>query len=105
MLFLSLVKAGTGNMGCLSSWLIIKEIMNKNIPDFSGLPTDNSSSTNLKYDIISSKFMSGIENHNRNNLPVPLFSASFGLIGAVLQLFVAIVILLGLALRWIWKQF
>ena len=29
-------------------------------------PTDNSSKTNLHYDIIASKFLNGIENHQRS---------------------------------------
>ncbi len=37
-----------------------------NKADFkSFFPTDNSSSTNLKYDLVASKFMTGIENHKR----------------------------------------
>jgi hypothetical protein len=32
-------------------------------------PTDNLPSTQLKYDIVASKFMTGIENHHKRNAP------------------------------------
>lgn len=75
--------------------------MGKNMPDFSGFPTDNSSSTNLKYDIIASKMMTGIENHRRrksHGLPV---TEGFGLIDAVLEGAVAIVVLVFVGIGWI----
>jgi len=78
--------------------------MSKNFPDFGGFPTDNSSSTNLKYDIIASKFMTGIENHNRQKTPAPYFGVAFYLIGAVVELVVGVVLLLGIVLHMIWKS-
>lgn len=58
------------------------EIMRNDIPNLNGFPTDNSPSTQLKYDIIANKFMTGIESHQRRNAPsYPMIS--FGLVGAV----------------------
>ena len=38
-----------------------------NKQDFNNFfPTDNSSRTNVHYDIVASKFMTGIENHQRS---------------------------------------
>jgi hypothetical protein len=72
-----------------------------NLNDF---PTDNSSSTNLKYDIITSKFMTGIRNHERRTSPVPSGGVVFYLIGAVLELALAILGMVFVGLRWIWKR-
>lgn len=76
------------------------------MPDFNSFPTDNSSTTNLKYDIIASKFMTGIENHRRRNAPASTSSVEvvFYLIGAVLQLALAILVMVVVALHWIWKS-
>lgn len=76
------------------------------MPDFNSLPTDNSSTTNLKYDIIASKFMNGIRNHQRQHAPVSSSSvdAAFYVIGTVLQLALAILIFVFIGLRWIWKR-
>lgn len=60
ILFLLCGKSWHGKYGLLSLWLITKDSMSKNIPDFGGFPTDNSSMINLKYDIIASKLMTGI---------------------------------------------
>lgn len=68
-------------------------------------PTDNSSTTNLKYDIVASKFMTGIQNHQMRNAPSPSVDVVFSLIGAVLQMVVALVIVLFIGIRWIWKRF
>ncbi len=66
--------------------------MRNNIPNLNDFPTDNSPSTQLKYDIIASKFMTGIHNHNRRNAPSnPM--VSFGLVGAVLEGVVAVVVI------------
>ncbi|MNK23704.1 hypothetical protein D3C87_420020 [compost metagenome] len=77
--------------------------MNQNTPNLNGFPTDNSPSTQLKYDIVASKFMTGIENHNKRNTRTSL-SNDLDLIGAVLQLVVAIVVLFGLGLRWVCQR-
>jgi len=81
-----------------------KNTMNKNIPEFGGFPTDNSSSTALKYDIIASKFIVGIENHHRRNSPVPSFSAWLGFIGTILQGLIIITVVLGLGIKWVLKK-
>jgi len=78
--------------------------MSKNIADFSGFPTDNSSSTNLKYDIIASKFMTGIRNHERRAAPTQSTGVVGYLIGAVLELALATMVMVFVGLRWIWKK-
>lgn len=60
--------------------------------------------TQLKYDIVASKFMAGIENHQRRNAPAPSPIASFGLIGVVLQGMVALLVLLGEVVHWLGKK-
>lgn len=66
-------------------------------------PTDNSPSTQLKYDIIASKFTAALHNHNRRNAPSnPM--VSFGLVGAVLEGVVAVVVIGFIGLRWVWKK-
>jgi hypothetical protein len=62
------------------------------IPNLNGFPTDNSPSTQLKYNIIASKLMTGIQNHQRRNAPV--ISNDLGLIGVVLKGLVALIVLL-----------
>lgn len=59
-------------------------------------PTDNSSKTNLHYDIIASKFMVGIENHQKKNARynISIISVIFNIVGAVIQFGVLIVILI-----------
>lgn len=104
MLLLIALKAGTGNMVCLSSWLITKDIMSKNIPDFNGFPTDNSSSTNLKYDIIASKFMIGVENHQKKNNQKLTLPISLGLVSIILQSAIAVIIITAFVVNWIYKK-
>ena len=67
-------------------------------------PTDNSSTTNLKYDIVASKFMTGMQNHQMRNAPSPSVGVVFSLLGAVLQIVLALVVMLAVGIRWIWKQ-
>ncbi|MGQ2985377.1 hypothetical protein [Flavobacterium sp.] len=67
--------------------------MTDNTQNLNGLPTDNSPSTQLKYDIVASKFMAGIESHQRRNAPAPSPMGAFGLVGAVLQGVVALVVI------------
>jgi hypothetical protein len=68
-----------------------------------GFPTDNSPSTQLKYDIVASKFMTGIENHHKRNVPVSIGS-DLGLIGAVVQIIVSLVVVIVLSLHWVLKR-
>ena len=79
--------------------------MSKDISSFNGFPTDNSSSTNLKYDIVTTKFASGIENYNRRKVSTFSFSETLGLIGVILQLFIAIVVIFGLGIKWVCRRF
>ncbi|MGQ2985361.1 hypothetical protein [Flavobacterium sp.] len=75
--------------------------MRDNTPNLNGFPTDNSPSTQLIYDIIASKFMTGIENHNRRNAPAP---SPFVLFVVVLQGVVALVVLFGAVVWRVWKK-
>lgn len=72
--------------------------------DYFGLPTDNSSSTNLKYDIIASKFMTGIQSHNRRSATVQSSGAIFHLIGAVVQSALAVLMILLIGLQWVCRK-
>jgi len=78
--------------------------MTDNVPNLNGFPTDNSSSTQLKYDIVASKFMTGIQNHQMRNAPSPSVWIVFNLIGAVLQMVMALVVILFVGIRWIWNR-
>lgn len=64
----------------------------QNFNDF--FPTDNSSKTNLHYDLVASKFLNGIESHQRRQhynssskdavlIIGGLFNILFGLIGFI----------------------
>jgi len=78
--------------------------MSNQISNFNGLPTDNSSSTNLKYDLIASKFMTGVENHNKTKILLPTIGTCFGIFGVFIQVVIATVILIGLGLKWVLKK-
>ncbi|CAM3752737.1 hypothetical protein [Flavobacterium saliperosum] len=68
-------------------------------------PVDNSSLTNLHYDLVASKFMTGIENHKRtqyNNSASN--SAVFPLIGAIIQIIFGLVIAILGILKFIFKS-
>jgi hypothetical protein len=68
-------------------------------------PTDSSSTTNGKYDLVASKFMTGIENHKRtqyNNSASN--SAILPLIGAIIQISIGAVILIYGILKFIYKS-
>lgn len=78
--------------------------MSNHIPDFNGFPTDNSSSTNLKYDIITSKFMTGIQNHQMRTAQSPSVGIVLGLIVAVGQMVLALVVMLIFGVRLICKK-
>jgi hypothetical protein len=80
-----------------------KTMQNNFFSNLNGFPTDNSPSTQLKYDIVASKFMTGIENHHKRNAPVSIDN-DLGLVGAVLQIIVALVVIVGAVLHWIWKR-
>jgi len=77
--------------------------MNNAPPNLNGFPTDNSPSTQLKYDIVASKFMTGIHNHNKRNAPISL-SNDLGLIGAVLKGLVALVVMIIAGIWWALKK-
>lgn len=78
--------------------------MNNN-KDFNGFfPTDNSASTNLKYDLITSKMMTGIQNPQKRTAPSPSIGILFSIIGAVLQMIVELVVMLFVEFRWFWKR-
>jgi len=79
--------------------------MTDNVPNLNGFPTDNSSSTQLKYDIVASKFMTGIQNHQMRNAPSPSVGIVFSLIGAVLRMVIALVVIFAFGIRWIWKSY
>lgn len=74
-----------------------------NFKDF--YPVDNSSRTNLHYDLVASKFMTGIENHQRNRYNN---SASVGgvfiLISAFFQIFFGLILLVFGLLRKLYKS-
>ncbi|MFP9099853.1 hypothetical protein ACLI09_12445 [Flavobacterium sp. RHBU_24] len=67
-----------------------------------GFPTDNAPSTHLKYDIVDSKFMTGIHNNHKCNVPVGF--GALGLVGAVLQGVVALVVMLIEGIWWALKK-
>jgi len=74
------------------------------MPNLNDFPTDNSSSTNLKYDIIASKLMTGIRNHEMRTAPKQSADFVFYLIGAMLELALAILVIIFVGFRWIWKK-
>ena len=76
--------------------------MNNDLPNLNGFPTDNSPSTQLKYNIVASKFMTGIENHQKRNAPAPVIS--FGLISALVQGIIALIVIVFIGLRWVLKE-
>lgn len=80
------------------------EEMTDNMPNLNGFPTDNSSSTQLKYDIVASKFMSGIKNHQMRNTPSPSVGIVFSLVGAFVQMVLALMVILFVGVRWICKK-
>lgn len=89
-----------------SYFYILKTIkkMNNNMPNLSGFPTDNSSSINVKYDIIASKFMTGIENHHKRNVPSSSVGIIFDLLIGVVHLAVALLLFLLVLFRWVLKK-
>jgi hypothetical protein len=78
--------------------------MRDQFPNLNGFPTDNSPSTQLKYDIVASKFMTGVENHQRRNAPVSSPLAAFGIVGAVLHGVVALLVILFMGIQWLLKK-
>lgn len=74
------------------------------MPNLSGFPTDNSSSTNVKYDIIASKFMTGIENHQKRNTSSSSIGIIFYLVVGLVHLVFALIFFLLVGLRWICKK-
>lgn len=78
--------------------------MRNDMSNLNGFPTDNSPSTQLKYNIVASKYMAGIENHQRRNAPAPSPLAALRFIVAVLQGMVALAILLVSILCWVLRK-
>jgi len=77
--------------------------MNNDLPNLNGFPTDNLPSTQLKYDIVARKFITGIHNHHKRNVPVSL-SNDLGLIGAVLKGLAALVVMIVVSIWWVLKK-
>ena len=79
--------------------------MKDSLPNLNGFPLDNSSSTNLKYDIVASKFLVGVRNHQMRTAPAPVPSSGvvFYLIGVSLELALGILVLVEIGLHSIWK--
>lgn len=47
--------------------------------------------------------MAGIENHNKRNARTSL-SNKLGLIGVIVQIVIALLVIVGVVLNWIWKR-
>jgi len=47
--------------------------------------------------------MTVIENHHKRNVPTSLVN-DLGLVGAVIQIIVALLVIIGAVLQWIWKR-
>ena len=71
--------------------------------NLNGFPTDNRPSTQIKYDIAASKFMTGISNHDKRNATSSIAN-DLGLVGTVLQIIVSLLVIIGAALHWVWKR-
>jgi len=76
--------------------------MKDNIPNLNGFPTDNSPSTQLKYDLITSKILSGIKSHQNRITTSPV--SAFGLIGALVQITIALVVMVVAGVIWVLKR-
>ena len=76
-----------------------------NKQDFNSFfPTDNSSRTNLKYDLVASKFVTGIENHQMrqyHNSQSTTFL--FRIIGGIFQIAIGVIIFSFGLLKTIYK--
>lgn len=76
-----------------------------NKQDFNNFfPTDNSASTNLKYDLVASKLVTGVENHQMrqyHNSQSTVFL--FGMIGGIFQIIIGLIIFSFGLLRTIFK--
>jgi hypothetical protein len=56
-------------------------------------PVDESSKTNIHYDLVASKFMTGIENHKRTQYNNSASNnAIFPLIGAIIQIVLGLLV-------------
>lgn len=68
-------------------------------------PVDNSSRTNLHYDLVASKFITGIENHQRTKYHNSASSSAvFPLIGAIVQIVFGLVVVIFGILKFIFKS-
>lgn len=65
--------------------------------DFMFPPNDNSSTTNLRYDLTAEKWLIAMRNAERKHKPLS-FNPQLGVIGMVLQLIFALLMLLVLSL-------
>lgn len=74
-----------------------------NFKDF--FPVDNSMSTNTYYDLVSEKFMNGIESHQRNRYNNSAsVSGVFVLISAIFQIIIGLVVIVFGILNQIFKS-
>jgi hypothetical protein len=69
------------------------------------LPTDNSSTTNLRYDIVVGKLIKSARGHQLRNAPATSTTVAFGLISAILQGLIALAVLVICGIVYIFKQF
>lgn len=70
---------------------------NKDFIDF--FPTDNSVTTNLKYDLIASKMMTGMQNHQRRIAPSPSVGIVFRVVSVIIKIIVSLLIILWLSVK------
>lgn len=68
-------------------------------------PVDNSMSTNTYYDLVASKFMTGVENHQRNRYNNSTsVGGVFILISAFFQIFFGLILIIFGLLRNLYKS-
>ena len=58
-------------------------------------PTDNSSRTNIKYDLVACKLITGVENYQRKQYyDAQSTSFLFGIIGGIFQIIIGLILIL-----------
>jgi hypothetical protein len=70
---------------------------------FNQFPTDNSSSTNLQYDIVVGKLLASAKSHQKYNSTksvIPIFTILVGII----QLSVALITIIFMVLKWLYRK-
>ena len=77
---------------------------NKDFQDFFPIDNSNSATTNLKYDLIKSKMMTGTQNHQMRTAPAPSVGLVFSVIGAVLQMVIAFASIAILCICFLFKK-